>query len=118
MMAYLDANCVIYLVEQNPVWGPLANDREPTPIRFSGPGNRRGSPRGALPDAPPPPSARGTGQAELLGSETAVGREGLLAEPGDLVPILAQEDDHRDAVATVDRKRIADVGPCVAVEEP
>jgi predicted nucleic acid-binding protein len=22
MMAYLDANCVIYLVEQNPVWGP------------------------------------------------------------------------------------------------
>src|SRR4051812_31767968 len=22
MMAYLDTNCVIYLVEQNPVWGP------------------------------------------------------------------------------------------------
>ena len=22
MTAYLDANCVIYLVEQNPVWGP------------------------------------------------------------------------------------------------
>jgi uncharacterized protein len=35
MMVYLDANCVIYLVEQNPVWGPMIVNRL-TSLRLAG----------------------------------------------------------------------------------
>src|SRR5262245_13099063 len=42
---------------------------------------------------------RRAARPELVGRELPVDREGPLAVPGDFGPILAEEDDYRDAVA-------------------
>src|SRR5262249_28279211 len=61
--------------------------------------------------------AGGAGGAELLGGQLAVAGEGPIAVAGDLVIVLAQPDDHGDAVAGVDGEGVADFGADVAVEE-
>ncbi len=61
--------------------------------------------------------AGGTRRSEFALSEASVGGEGSLAVAEDLAAVLAQKDEHGDAMPAVHGEHIANFGDGIAIEE-